>query len=519
MRWYCGKGGVKEVTVLFGKYRMLHVLGSGRTGTVWLAVHLGLEEYRAIKRVSRRSVDYETFRREALILKDLRHPGIPMIYDLEEDSDFFYLIEEYLQGYSLYTLITSQGTLQETDAIRYGMQICGLVEYLHFSDEIPILYLDLQPNNLIICGGAVKLIDFDHAFGSLQANADRQRYGTRGCAAPEQYTSDRILDQRTDIYAIGAVLRFMVTGTLEQGPGVPDTISRPFGRIIMKCMDPDMERRYASAKEVESALQMLCVREVSANKDYKAIPSLILILAGMRPGAGTTHLAFGLCVYLAAQGYKALYEEHNPSQAVRTLALSAGVRSDRYGVYHIDRCYMKPWYGPAVRLEKPQGFHIIVKDCGTDWQEIGKELIESSGILITAGVWSPWETDHAKRLASSLEDIKKGRGDLKVILIFRHMTPIRLKLFGMASNMGGQLKESSVFVTPEYEDPFKQQGEEEAFFRTVWSAISGGGRSEYIKRGWFGRWKEAERVFLNAARALLTNAGLSESSEQDAEQE
>ena len=75
---------------MFGKYRLLHRLGAGRSGTVWLAVHLGLEEYRAIKCVSRKCADYETFRREALILKELQHPGIPQIYDLEEDSEYFY---------------------------------------------------------------------------------------------------------------------------------------------------------------------------------------------------------------------------------------------------------------------------------------------------------------------------------------------------------------------------------------------------------------------------------------------
>ena len=61
------------------------------------------------------------------MLKELRHPGIPMIYDLEEDSEFFYLIEEYLEGYSLYALIVNQGPIQEAEAVRYGMQVCGLV--------------------------------------------------------------------------------------------------------------------------------------------------------------------------------------------------------------------------------------------------------------------------------------------------------------------------------------------------------------------------------------------------------
>ena len=59
------------------------------------------------------------------------HAGIPMIYDLEEDSEFFYLIEEYLEGYSLYALIVNQGPIQEAEAVRYGMQVCGLVAYMH----------------------------------------------------------------------------------------------------------------------------------------------------------------------------------------------------------------------------------------------------------------------------------------------------------------------------------------------------------------------------------------------------
>ena len=228
---------------MFGKYRLLHRLGSGRSGTVWLAVHLGLEEYRAIKCVSRKCADYETFRREALILKELQHPGIPQIYDLEEDSEYFYLIEEFLQGNSLYTLVKHQGALQEADAVRYGMQICGLVEYMHSAYKLPILYLDLQPNNLIICDGAVKLIDFDHAARFPDANQERLRYGTAGCAAPEQYASDHILDQRTDIYAIGAVLRFMLCGTLKQEAGISGSVSGPLQRIIRKCMDPDMDKR------------------------------------------------------------------------------------------------------------------------------------------------------------------------------------------------------------------------------------------------------------------------------------
>ena len=145
-------------------------MGAGRTGTVWKAVHLGLNEYRAIKCVPKTHKDYEEFRREALVLKELKYPGIPLVYDLEEDSHYFYLIEEYLEGNSLYDLIKDQGPFQEAEAVRYGRQICSLVEYLHHSCDKPILHLDLQPKNLMIWKGTVQLIDFDHAGDSDSAS-------------------------------------------------------------------------------------------------------------------------------------------------------------------------------------------------------------------------------------------------------------------------------------------------------------------------------------------------------------
>ena len=120
-----------------------------------------LEEYRAIKQVAKTCTDYSQFRKEALILKTIRHPGIPIVYDLEEDEDYSYLIEEYLEGDSLYALISETGHFSKAMTIRYGIQICHLVNILHSARPTPILYLDLQPKNLIICHDTVKLIDFD----------------------------------------------------------------------------------------------------------------------------------------------------------------------------------------------------------------------------------------------------------------------------------------------------------------------------------------------------------------------
>lgn len=177
-RWHCRKEAQSvEDTILFGKYRIDRVIGRGRSGTVFLARHLALDEWRAIKRVPR---ECQGFAREAAVLKELKHPGIPVIYDLEEDSSYYYLIEEYLDGESLYALIERQGGLARAKAFSYGIELCRIISYLHSIEPNPILYLDLQPRNILICQGALKLIDFDQAVTARFAQTMRERYGTEG---------------------------------------------------------------------------------------------------------------------------------------------------------------------------------------------------------------------------------------------------------------------------------------------------------------------------------------------------
>lgn len=464
---------MKKDTVLFGKYKLLKRIGSGRTGTVWQAYHLGLEEYRAVKIVAKSQGDYETFRREALVLKELRHPGIPLVYDLEEDEHNFYLIEEYLEGYSLYARVTERGTLLKEEAVRYGLQLCSLVDYMHSAWKEPILHLDIQPKNLILTKDTIRLIDFEHAAGAETAGNLRQRYGTIGCAAPEQYTTDRLLDQRTDVYAIGAVLRFMLRGSLSEGEGQSEDPDGLEG-IIERCMEPDMEKRYASAGEAAGALERLYAGKKLMDHVFDAAPSHNIILTGTRPGAGTTHLAFSLCRYLDGRGYKVLYEECSPSRAVLTLALAERLRPDSRGIYRIRGCFMKPWYGPAVKLPGPEGFQIIIRDFGTGWQEAGRELKSCPGVLIAAACISPWEQGQPEDMLEELSGDFKG-----AVLALRHMTRKRFAGFGGIRGLEGEFKtwllreRIPVLGIPDYEDPFHPGREGRGFLKALWEEVEG----------------------------------------------
>lgn len=438
-------------------------MGAGRTGTVWKAVHLGLNEYRAIKCVPKTHKDYEGFRKEALILKELRYPGIPLVYDMEEDSHYFYLIEEYLEGNSLYDLIQSQGPFQERDAIRFGQQICSLVEYLHHSCDKPILHLDLQPKNLMLWKDTMQLIDFDHAGEAESASLQKERYGTAGCAAPELYTTDQCLDQRTDIYAIGAVLHFMIYGTLnkEAATDCKAEVSETIQNIIRKCMEPEREKRYASAKELEQALErsVQCGRLVSVHK--KTVSSLNIVITGSTPGAGATHLALGLCAILAKMGIKVLYEEKNQSGAIRRMAEKEGVtRMDHFGIYHIRGCQMKPWYGLAVKLEEKTDVQVIIKDFGTDWEEAARELKEKEHFLAAVISENLWEYGKAEMMLKTMK-IENGS---TAFFIWRHRPGKK----GADMTFGYS---PILFCTPEYADPFCPGREGTGFLTSLFNCI------------------------------------------------
>ena len=137
-----------EAFTLFGKYRIISVLGSGSTGTVYLAKHLKLEIFRAIKRIPKHSAGISSFSQkadfltEARLLKNLNHPGIPLIYDIEEDNDYIYMIEEYIQGESLETYVLHPKDISQELIIKIGVQLCEILDYLHHLSPYPILYQD-----------------------------------------------------------------------------------------------------------------------------------------------------------------------------------------------------------------------------------------------------------------------------------------------------------------------------------------------------------------------------------------
>lgn len=457
---------VIEEHVLFGKYRLCRKLGSGASGTVYLAYHMELEEYRAVKIVPKALAGYETFRKEALFLKTLRHPGIPIVYDVEEDLYNSYLIEEYLEGESLYALVKRLGSLSMEMAVEFGIQICRLVQFM-YSSKNPILYLDLQPKNLFVCNGKIRLTDFNHAQYAADVQTFGARYGTVGFAAPEQYRGEP-LDCRTDIYAAGALLYFMLCG---RPPGIRPGFSGKWfsgetGRIIRGCMAEKKENRYQCAGDLIEALKEL---QTDISKEH-AIHSQIIAFAGASPGIGTTHAALGLSNFLIRNGYPALYQEAHDTDTVRCYAKRSGQKPDRTGSYRIGRVQVRPYYGESVKMPAPY-FPVTVKDVGAAWKE-EKILLKDADFLVLVCGGKIWEIDR------TICAVKKLDGIIKPVLFFNHGTEKAIR------TLPAELRKFRSFSLPFFPDPFEKNAAADACFNAILLEWTGG-----IK------WKEEKKHF------------------------
>lgn len=461
-----------EGSILSGRYQLCREIGKGRTGTVYLAFHKELEEYRAVKIVEKSSLEYATFRREALLLKELHHPGIPAVYDIEEDGERGFLVEEYLQGVPLDLLVETKGPLPPSTVLRYGLQICDVTAYLHSVEAGPILHLDLQPKNLLICHETVKLVDFGQAARLTEANRAVQRFGTVGFAAPEQYDHSMEMDERTDIYAIGGLLFFMATGNYPEKAMSPVMLgeklwSRRAGQVLAGCLEPVKEARYCDASQLKKELEDLREGPLS---------SLAVAVYGLEPHIGTTHISLALSAYLWEQKIPNLYEEYHPSDHIRRLLESRQAEMDLFGIYRAFGCALKPHYGRQARFPQHH-YPVVVKDCGV-WRE-GAESGQEILLLVAGGKW--WHQAVPKDLTARLA------GDLgDTLWICYNFTGQKVSL-----TMPEGLGRDRMLKVPLFADPFFPDWQAKEWLDMLWDMIQSAREGEGVGKpgaGWGRGW-------------------------------
>ncbi|PSB02644.1 protein kinase domain-containing protein [Merismopedia glauca] len=268
---HCGEP-IVEVERLIRQYKVLRTLGQGGMGTTYLAwdKRVSQEHSPQMLVIKEMNADMaqiekarELFEREARILKNLSHPGIPKYYDFFVEAGKKYLAMELIHGQDLEKRIFQQGPVIPQQAIDWAIQTCEVLEYIHEQNP-PLIHRDIKPANLMARSTNNHIVVLD--FGAVKeiGTFAGTRIGAEGYCAPEQYRGQPCT--QSDLYAIGPTIIFLLTGENPMGfyrpwgtgykfdtTNIP-TITPQLRQVIEKATAMKVGDRFQTAQELSQAL-------------------------------------------------------------------------------------------------------------------------------------------------------------------------------------------------------------------------------------------------------------------------
>jgi dienelactone hydrolase len=298
-----------EIGVTLDHFEILGLLGAGGFGEVYRARDVRLERVVALKLLpdafTKDAERRERFRREALAASALNHPNICTVHDLVESGGRYLIVMELVDGQTLHAALAG-GPLPPERAVEIALQIARALGEAH---RAGILHRDIKGGNVILTPrGQVKVLDFglakrlspaaDAGSGPDGLTREGMALGTLTYMSPEQLLG-KMVDQRTDLFSLGVLLYEMVTGRLpfrgSTTVAVADAIlhapPQPFEEtrhvpeklraVILKLLEKDASRRYASAEELEADLRALSETAAPARRGrLAAIAAVLIVLLG-----------------------------------------------------------------------------------------------------------------------------------------------------------------------------------------------------------------------------------------------
>ncbi|MCA9791842.1 MAG: serine/threonine protein kinase [Candidatus Eremiobacteraeota bacterium] len=270
--------GLEPGTVVHQRYEVLGQIGAGGMGAVYRARDLHADTVVALKQmIARNQAEHiyfsQRFEQEARFLESLDHPRIPRIIDYFVEGHSSFLVMEYIAGKSLFHILhekrQSGQRFAPTEVIRYAIQLCDVLDYLHSRPQ-PLIHRDIKPENVIVREGTdqIVLVDFGIARG-VDTSSTKTQIGTMGYAPLEQVRGHP--EPRSDLYALGASMHHLLSGTPPQ----------PFQLAPLSTVEPPLPEGLIEA--VERATQNLPAnRYISASRMKR---SLMELLAELDPTA------------------------------------------------------------------------------------------------------------------------------------------------------------------------------------------------------------------------------------------
>jgi serine/threonine-protein kinase len=322
--------------ILEGRYRVLHCIGKGGMGAVYLAQHVLIGRKVAIKALhpalASSAETVARFHREALAAASVGNEHVVDVTDMGQlDSGAYYIVLEYLEGADLGWTVASEGRLSIRRSLAIAVQLCDALSAVHAAG---IVHRDLKPENLFLVQREtqpdfLKVLDFGvckfHDVGLLEGLDDKGKgkrltatgglIGTPQYMAPEQIEVGGPIDPRADLYAVGAILHFALTGeppfdaltlpqlfsSICQTPAPRLSAARPdvspeLDRLVQRALAKRPEQRFADAAQLRAALLPLlaAAEEHSAQQVSAARPRRArLSRSGVRPSVHAAQPASG----------------------------------------------------------------------------------------------------------------------------------------------------------------------------------------------------------------------------------
>ena len=274
------------------KYRLISKLGAGGMGEVWKARHRLLARPAAIKLIRADCTNKEEekhlllqrFQREAQVIAELQSPNTIKLYDYGVTEGQFYYVMELLEGMDLKYLVTEFGPFPSERVVMLLKQACRSLMEAH---EIEVIHRDIKGQNLFVCKLGIeydflKVLDFGIAKyrgkqeDDLELTQSGHIIGSPQCMAPELATGSKKCDERSDIYALGCVAYWMLTGKdvfsatnimtllmlhVSKIPAPPSSIEvdihEDLEKIVLSCLEKNPENRPQSVSELYQSLDAI----------------------------------------------------------------------------------------------------------------------------------------------------------------------------------------------------------------------------------------------------------------------